>query len=251
MVGEFSHCDCQFENQKIGFVVGHHLKFPFHFETRRLHIWMCGWYRRWAMIGAICLFFKQQFRPTFFFLTSLKWYDFWAPFHDDSQVFSFCWFFLCFFATGFGGSCWLNHAVFGTWPPFWMRKFCPSFLFFYLTLLTQPSNEATSLWNDYDSCHATLCYSCEYRALPLIQSSNPVPVSHMLLTGCGFFTTSSLRRCSTKLWSRLGTNYVSFLNKLRHWVKMLMAHQLVLQWSLTGPIRETHRTAVWLYRSYG
>lgn len=42
---------CEYRTRDIGFTVGNIRSFSF-IETRRFHIEMCGWYPRWAVIGA-------------------------------------------------------------------------------------------------------------------------------------------------------------------------------------------------------
>lgn len=45
----------------------------------------------------------------------------------------------------------------------------------------------------------------------LIERPKPLPISHMLLTECGFFTTSLMWRCSSKVWSWLSATHMCFL----------------------------------------
>lgn len=45
----------------------------------------------------------------------------------------------------------------------------------------------------------------------LIERPKPLPVSHMLLTGCGFFTTSLMWWYSSKAWSWLSATHMRFL----------------------------------------
>lgn len=135
-------------------------------------------------------------------------------------------FFFCLFETDIDGSCWLNFWV-GSFlntdvlSTFYFQCFNGTFKLSHITLIA-----ITLMWHSATSGESIRYPATLQMAIGPIRgelwicpvpyrSSNPLPVSHMLLTGCGFFTTSSLRRCSTKLWSRLGSNHVNFLSKLR------------------------------------
>lgn len=91
----------------------------FHSQSRRFHIWMYGWHRRLAMIGAQVQCVPQD--PPTHHYTDYSWLLNMRCTHNFAAIFSVS-------ATNFGSPCWPNRFLaLPRWPPFLNSTLFPSF----------------------------------------------------------------------------------------------------------------------------